>query len=100
MKLKCMKHDRRVIFVDNTFVHRTGDGTVCDSETARIGPTQSTPQGLASILVSFGRRYYGMNEIIGCECWSLDRRVSVEAVEGLLVVDCYPLTCLCACHRS
>jgi hypothetical protein len=39
MKLKCVKHDRRVMILDNgeQWVHRTGDLSDCDSLNAKIG---------------------------------------------------------------
>jgi hypothetical protein len=39
MKLKCVKHDRRVMILENTgkWVHRTGDLSDCDSLNAKIG---------------------------------------------------------------
>jgi len=43
MKLKCLKHNRRVIAIGDNFVHRTGDGTRCDSFSAVIGTNCVTP---------------------------------------------------------
>lgn len=43
MKLKCLKHDRRVIAVGDNFIHRTGDGSHCDSAAAVIGGDVVTP---------------------------------------------------------
>lgn len=30
MKLKCKKHDRRVVVLPESIVHRNGDGSKCD----------------------------------------------------------------------
>lgn len=40
MKLKCDKHQRRVVSGFSSFLHRTGDGSKCDSKTATIGDKQ------------------------------------------------------------
>lgn len=39
MKLKCVQHDRRLMILKGggKWVHRTGDGSDCDSPTAIIG---------------------------------------------------------------
>lgn len=37
MKLKCHKHDRRVLTGKDSFLHRTGDMSKCDSPVAQIG---------------------------------------------------------------
>lgn len=42
MKLKCTKHDRRVITGKNGFLHRTGDMSPCDSFHAGFSST-TTP---------------------------------------------------------
>lgn len=34
MKLKCERHDRRVLSGKTSFLHRTGDMSPCDSKTA------------------------------------------------------------------
>ena len=43
MKLKCDKHDRRVLSVETSpsFLHRTGDMSKCDSKTASLVDTTS-----------------------------------------------------------
>lgn len=42
MKLKCDKHNRRVTNGAQSFLHRNGDGSKCDSPTATIGDTTVT----------------------------------------------------------
>lgn len=37
MKLKCDTHKRRVVTGSQSFLHRNGDGSKCDSPTATIG---------------------------------------------------------------
>lgn len=37
MKLKCDTHKRRVVTGSQSFLHRNGDGSRCDSPTATIG---------------------------------------------------------------
>jgi hypothetical protein len=39
MKLKCDKHNRRVLTTSRGFEHRTGDLSVCDGNSAIIGTT-------------------------------------------------------------
>lgn len=43
MKLKCDNHNRRVLSVSTnpSFIHRTGDGSKCDSKTASLTDTRS-----------------------------------------------------------
>lgn len=36
-KLKCDKHQKRVIVTDGKFIHRNGSGDLCDSPLASIG---------------------------------------------------------------
>jgi hypothetical protein len=36
MKLKCDKHNRRVLTVGDHFAHRTGDMSTCDSKSASM----------------------------------------------------------------
>lgn len=45
-KLKCRKHKRRVVAVDGKFIHRTGDGSRCDSFTAVINSEEVTAHGI------------------------------------------------------
>jgi len=42
LKLKCTDHHRRVISGAGHFIHRTGDGTVCNSDFASIGDSVYT----------------------------------------------------------
>lgn len=35
-KLKCVKHDRRILATATSFLHKTGDCSPCDSKTATI----------------------------------------------------------------
>jgi len=37
VKLKCVKHNRRVCTGSASFLHRNGDGSKCDSQQATIG---------------------------------------------------------------
>lgn len=46
MKLKCDKHNRRVVTVNDKFVHRNGYGDVCESPTATIGDRVYTPAAI------------------------------------------------------
>lgn len=45
-KLKCDKHKRRVLAINNKFVHRGGWGDTCDSPTATIGESTMTAQSI------------------------------------------------------
>lgn len=38
-KLKCVKHDRRILATETSFLHKTGDCSPCDGMTATIGDT-------------------------------------------------------------
>lgn len=37
MKLKCEKHQRRVVVVDGVVIHRNGDGDKCSTPALTIG---------------------------------------------------------------
>lgn len=37
MNLKCDAHQRRIVATNHSFLHKTGDCSVCDSRTATIG---------------------------------------------------------------
>jgi hypothetical protein len=41
MKLKCDKHNRRVVNIGGAFVHRTGDTSDCDSSSASMTDNRS-----------------------------------------------------------
>lgn len=45
-KLKCDAHKRRVVAIDGKFIHRNGDGSVCNTPLATIGGESYTVSGV------------------------------------------------------
>lgn len=50
MKLKCDKHNRRVLTGKNGFLHRTGDMSPCDSMSATIGTEWLTVEQVKGLI--------------------------------------------------
>lgn len=56
MHIKCTQHERRIVVINELFIHRNGDGLQCFSPTALIGEDEFGSGGIEQQILQRKRR--------------------------------------------